>query len=784
LQPAGESVKQAAQSRIFRRFRIRVAGIVQGVGFRPFVYNLAREYGISGFVGNDSDGVFIEAQGDPEALAGFVRMIREGAPPLAEVDDISWEDIALQSRNGFHIRESVRGETMGTLISPDMAICSDCAEEMDDPLNRRYLYPFINCTNCGPRYSIIRAIPYDRPKTSMRDFEMCPDCRAEYDNPGDRRFHAQPNACEACGPWVTLYDAAGRKLQENGYAMVLVNKMIHRGHIVAVKGLGGFHLACDAHHRQTVERLRERKNREEKPLAVMAKDLDTAEQYVHLSPREKELLLSPRAPVVLAEKRPDSDLHDAIAPGNPRLGVMLPYTPLHKLLFHSALDLLVMTSGNYSEEPICIGNQDARERLKDIADEVLVHNRRILQRVDDSVVVVLRDRPRLIRRSRGYVPRPIGLLHQTPPILAVGAELKNTLAYSRGSEAFLSQHIGDLSNVRAMEFFHQTRDHLAAILEIEPSTIAYDLHPGYRATRWALDYADQTGIPAVGVQHHHAHMAAAMAEHGLDEPVIGIVLDGTGYGTDGCIWGGEVLLGDYGHAQRFARFEYLPMPGGDKAVREPWRMGLAYLRHTFGPEFTQYVPAGWQDLPVAQVAAMIDKSINAPLTSSCGRLFDGVAAICGGRTHISFQGQAAMEFQHRMGEAKSPGPLAYEIVRRGQRLEIKIAPVIRSVIDALREGADLAAVSRAFHEMLTDLFVDLAIRAREESRLGKVVLSGGVFQNTYLFQQLSTRLENAGFQVYLPGQVPANDGGISLGQLAVAQAVLAGGMNAPDYREM
>lgn len=775
-------MKPDVQDVALRRFRIRISGIVQGVGFRPFVYTLANTCNVSGFVGNDSEGVFLEAQGSPDALDTFIRMLREDAPPLAEVGEIFREEMPLQTSDGFHITPSVRSAAMATLISPDMAICADCAREMDDPMNRRYLYPFINCTNCGPRYSIIDSIPYDRPNTSMKDFEMCPDCLVEYKSPGDRRFHAQPNACEECGPWVTLYNSSGQTLQENGYALVLTNKLLSRGHILAIKGLGGFHLACDALHSLAIQRLRKRKNREEKPLAIMAKNLEIAERYVILTAAEKELLTSQRAPIVLAEKKKELTLPDVIASGNPRLGVMLPYTPLHKLLFHSSLNLLVMTSGNYSEEPICIENSEAIARLGNIADEVLVHNRRILQRIDDSVTMVLRQRPRLIRRSRGYVPRPIPLLHRTCPILATGAELKNTLGISKGNEAFISQHIGDLANVRAMEFFRQTSKHLPAILEVEPEVLAHDMHPGYRATRWAFEYAEQSGKPTIGVQHHHAHMASTMIEHRLDEPVIGITLDGTGYGTDGRIWGGEVLLGSYLKIRRFAHFEYVPMPGGEKAIWEPWRMGLSYLIHTFGTDFTDFLPECWHEFPVSQIAQMVSKNINAPLTSSCGRLFDGIAAICGGRTHISYEGQAAVEFQHHMGE-QSPGHSpGYKIIRRGNHLEVQIAPIVESIVKLAEEGANLGEVSWAFHEMLTNLFVDLSERARAELQLNIVVLSGGVFQNTYLFERLSRRLEEAGFKVYLPEQVPANDGGISLGQLAVAQAVVNNGVEQPEYQ--
>ncbi len=761
-----------------KRLHIQVTGIVQGVGFRPFVYNLAREKHLSGFVGNDSEGVFIEVQGGADDLDSFLDKLHRNPPPLSCIEEVSAQEIAPTKANGFHIQQSVKGETMSTFISPDMAVCADCAKELDDPRDRRYLYPFINCTNCGPRYSIISSTPYDRPNTSMRAFEMCSDCRAEYEYPADRRFHAQPNACPDCGPWVALRTLQGEILQKSEYAIVLTNKLLKHGHIVAIKGLGGFHLACNAHSRRAVDCLRQRKNREEKPLAVMVKDLATAEEYVVLSEREKRLLTSRQAPIVLAEKRSDREMHDQIAPGNPRLGMMLPYTPLHKLLFHSTTDMLVMTSGNYSEEPICIDTDDAQERLGDIADYMLVHNRDILQRVDDSVTIVLRGKPRIIRRSRGYVPRPIKLLHRTEPILAVGGELKNTLGYSTDNNAFISQHIGDLTNVRAMDFFHHTRNHLQSILEVEPEFIAYDLHPRYLSTQWATDQTEST---TVGIQHHHAHLASAMAENRLRDPVIGLIMDGTGYGMDGSVWGGEVLIGDYSRFRRFAHFENIPLPGGDKAIKEPWRMGASYLLHTFGDDYQRYVPSHWKKFPVAQIAQMIEKKINAPLTSSCGRLFDGIAALCGGRAKISYEAQAAVEFQHRMKPATTR-PLTYDLSRVNGHYEVLIAPIVEDVVKLSEAGAELPEISFRFHQMLVELFLDLVQRARSETGLERAALSGGVFQNTYLFEHLTHRLEDLGFEVFTHAQVPANDGGISLGQLAVAQALISAGNQQADYQ--
>jgi len=762
-----------------KRLKIQVSGIVQGVGFRPFVYNLAKEKNLSGFVGNDSNGVFIEAQGNESDIGEFLDVLENSPPPLSQVDSVFAEEIKVTTHNGFDIRESQNGQAMATLISPDMAVCDDCAGELKDSIDRRYLYPFINCTNCGPRYSIIFDIPYDRPNTSMDKFQMCPDCMKEYTDPANRRFHAQPNACETCGPWVEMRDNTGNKLQEKEYAVVFANQSLKRGAILAVKGLGGFHLACDAHNKQAVAELRKRKNREEKPLAVMVKDLETAQQYARLNDHDIALLSSQQAPIVLVKKR--KELSPNIAPGNPRIGLMLPYTPLHHLLFSSALDALVMTSGNFSEEPICIDNEDAIQRLGGIAEYFLVHNRDILQRVDDSVTIVLNDTPRLIRRSRGYVPRPVKLLRDSAHILAVGAELKNTLCYTKDDKAFISQHIGDLSNTRAMDFFHHTREHLKTILEIQPDVLAYDLHPGYLATKWALEESERAGLPAIGIQHHHSHLASVMAEHQIQEPVIGLIMDGTGYGTDGKIWGGEVLVGDYTNIDRFAHFEYVPEPGGDKAIREPWRMGLSYLYHTFGDQAEQYISEVWKELPTDQIFQMLEKGINSPETSSCGRLFDGISAIAGGSTHISYEGQSAIEFEHHMRQSDLPS-LEYAIEKIGGRYEFKIPPIVKSAIASLEKGATLGDVSYQFHEMLVELFTEVASIAREETGIKKVALSGGVFQNAYLFERLERRLESRGFDVITHSDVPTNDGGISLGQAAVAQAILNANVSGVNYQ--
>lgn len=761
-----------------KRLRIEVEGIVQGVGFRPFVYNLAREHGVSGFVRNDSSGVFIEAQGDDEAVTSFLETLRTSPPQLAEIESVNSREIAPLSHNGFTIRNSVKGESMSTLISPDVAICPDCTTELFSPNDRRYQYPFINCTNCGPRYSIISEIPYDRPNTSMAEFEMCRDCTEEYHNPADRRFHAQPNACPECGPWLTLFASHGEQISERANALDLTRELLKEGNILAIKGLGGFHLACDATSREAVNRLRDRKAREEKPLAVMMRDLETARRYADLTDAEERSLTSPQSPILLALKK--GEINEAVAPGNPRLGVMLPYTPLHHLLFGEEIDALVMTSGNYTEEPICIKNDEAMDRLGGIAEYLLMHNREILQRVDDSVVAFMGGEMRFLRRSRGYVPRPIPLMHNSPTILGVGAELKNTLCYTKGTQAFVSQHIGDLANTMALDFFHHTRTHLGEVLEVAPEMIVYDMHPGYLATNWAQKEAAESDLYAVGVQHHHAHMASAMMENQLVEPVIGLNLDGTGYGTDGSIWGGEVLVGDYTDVRRFAHFETVPLPGGDKAIREPWRMGLSYLWHAYGNEYQKYIPDYWKELPVHPVSQMIEREVNTVQTSSAGRLFDGVAALAGGRTHVNYEAQAAMELEFAMTQTDRAS-LEYEITERGRHFEVLISPIIRSVIDRINSGADFAEVSTLFHQLMVRIFTDLANRARRETGIENIVLSGGVFQNYEIFSSLLSRLSEDGFQVYTHRKVPANDGGISLGQVAVGQALYRTGRAQVNY---
>ena len=751
--------------------------MVQGVGFRPFVYRLAQKYGLTGYVLNDSRGVEIEVEGEEGNLKLFLEEMKSSPPPLAKILTIKVQHLPPALFTDFRIKESRTGEEHSTLISPDIGICEDCLRELFDPGDRRYRYPFINCTNCGPRYTITRDIPYDRPNTSMAVFPMCPECQREYNDPADRRFHAQPNACPACGPQVQLLDASGQGVPSSDPVLKTI-ELLREGKIVAIKGLGGFHLAVDATDDRAVMRLRERKHREEKPLAVMSPGLKEISSYAEVSPREEILLTSPQRPIVLLRKRYPNPISQYVAPRNGYFGVMLPYTPLHYLILRDNFLALVMTSGNISEEPIAIDNREALERLGGIADYFLIHNRDIYLRSDDSVYRVVRGKPLPIRRSRGYVPLPVFLNKEAPQILGCGGELKNTICLTKGRNAFLSQHIGDMENLRTFRFFQKTIEHLKRILEIEPGVVAYDLHPGYLSTQWALE---QRGVQLVGIQHHHAHIASCLAENGVEERVIGIALDGTGYGTDGRVWGGEVLIADLKGFQRAGHFQYLPMPGGEKAVKEPWRMGVSYLYWVYGEEFrnlniefVRRIDRGRLDV----ILRMLRRGVNSPLTSSCGRLFDGIASLLGLRDRVSFEGQAAMELEMQLwGKAESAlteESYPFELREEKEVILIPYRPIIRKVVEDLSRGAGRRVISLRFHNTLIELFLEVCRRIRERTGIEKVALSGGCFQNLYLLTRLWERLEGEGFEVYTHSQVPPNDGGISLGQVAVAAA--GGGM--------
>jgi len=749
------------------RKAIEVSGIVQGVGFRPYIYRLAGERQLTGSICNTAAGVSIEVQGPPAAVDDFLARLPAEAPPLARIIDISVREIPCNGDLGFRIIATHRGEPVSTLISPDVAVCVDCLREMFDSADRRYRYPFINCTNCGPRFTIVRNIPYDRPFTSMAAFRMCSACQAEYDDPSNRRFHAQPNACWTCGPQVELWDLVGKRVEAADPIAETVTRL-QRGDVVAIKGLGGFHLACDATNADAVRTLRERKRRVEKPFAVMVPDVSTAERFCEVDEAARQLLLSPQRPIVLTLRRKDTAVADEVAPFNRYLGVFLPYTPLHHLLFSEGnFSALVMTSANMSEEPICIANDEAVRRLQKLADCFLVHNREILLRCDDSVTRVSGGRSRQLRRSRGFVPVPVFLSEEVPSVLAVGGELKNTICLTKGRHAFLSQHIGDLENAESYSFFEEAIEHLQRILEITPVAIAYDLHPSYFSTGWALA---QSGLPQIGVQHHHAHIASCMAENHLDGQVIGIALDGTGYGTDGRIWGGEVLLADYSGFERAAHLAYVPLPGGEAAIREPWRMAVAYLVRHFGCDFVRGLPLV-ADVPPKNLNVlfrMMEQGINSPLTSSCGRLFDAVAALAGIRHRVNYEAQAAIELEMAIANSSDESAYPFELVPEGEGWTIDTRGLFEALLRDLGRDVSLADISRRFHNGLVEVLAELASRLREKSGLQRVCLSGGTFQNAYLFERVCERMGKENFQVFSHGEVPAGDGGLSLGQALVA----------------
>ncbi len=763
--PASLTPPPAGPDRRIAR-RAEVNGIVQGVGFRPFVFQLAGRHGVAGEVANTSSGVCIRLEGGETRVDAFLRDLTETCPPLAKITDLSVFPDAIQGRSDFAIVQSRGRAAMTTLISPDVSVCADCLREMTDPEDRRFHYPFINCTNCGPRYTIIDDTPYDRPNTSMKHFPMCDRCRAEYDDPFDRRFHAQPNACPACGPRVELLDNRRRPVPGNDPVRAAA-ELLRQGRILAVKGLGGFHLAADAENQEAVERLRRRKRREEKPLALMAPDLETIRRFADVTPEEEALLTSHRRPIVLLRKKTPNAIAGAVSPNNRYFGVMLPYTPLHHLLLMQGFPALVMTSGNLSEAPIAIDNADAFDRLAEIADFFLVHNRDIYIRCDDAIVTRAAGAARFIRRSRGYVPEPVFLAKRLPNILACGAELKNTVCLVREDRAFLSQHIGDIENRLSAEFFESTIDHMKRILDIAPAVIAHDMHPDYFSARYALE---QRGVRKIAVQHHHAHIASCMAENRIEGPVIGLALDGTGYGTDGAVWGGEVLLVDRGGFERKAHIAYLPMPGGAAAIKEPWRMAVSYLHQTFGEEMQAL------DLPVLKridpkkvdfMVQMIRKRVNAPDTSSLGRLFDGVAALLGLRTHVHYEGQAAVELEMTAADAEAP-PYAVEWTTSGDVLEIPFQPVIRGVVRDIQKGVKPEIISRRFHETVIRVFADVCRRIGDQTGVREAALSGGAFQNALLLTGMIKALEKENFTAYAHTQVPANDGGVSLGQAWVA----------------
>jgi hydrogenase maturation protein HypF len=747
------------------RKQIRIEGIVQGVGFRPFVYRIATARELAGSVCNDSRGVLIEIEGRKTLVDAFLRALRDELPPLASISAMEVSERPVSGEAGFAIVESRSGSARSAQIAPDTHVCTDCLQELFDPRDRRYRYPFINCTNCGPRYSIVTGIPYDRPLTTMVDFPMCPTCTQEYRDPRSRRFHAQPNACADCGPRLSFRDEQGRPLLCDDPLAETV-KRLRQGRIVAIKGLGGYHLAVDATSTAAVARLRQRKLRDEKPFALMVFSPERVRRYARLTALEERILTGVERPIVLLEQRPDAPISPLVAPRNRYFGVMLPCTPLHYLLLEQ-FPALVMTSGNRSDEPVAFADSDATERLDGIADAYLVHNRRIHIRSDDSIVRALAGEPLMLRRSRGFAPRGVALPQSQASVLAVGGELKNSICLTHGARAYLSHHIGDLKNQDAVDALQQAIDHLQGILQLQPRIVAHDLHPDYLSNRVAEALP---GMTAVAVQHHHAHLAGCMADNGVERETLGVIFDGVGYGSDGHIWGGEFLLGDYTGFRRVGQLAYLPMPGGDAATREPWRMAVSYLMQAFGADFPAALLS--DEIRPAQLnllKQMIAKRLNAPLTSSCGRLFDAVAALAGIRNRVSYEGQAALELEMALAaDAGQAGSYGFAIRRAGDLLLVDAAPMIRQLVADLTRRVGISMLSARFHNGLARAVVEVCGTLRSEIGARPVALSGGVFQNRYLTERTLELLREEDFEVLVHRQVPPNDGGLALGQAVIA----------------
>jgi hydrogenase maturation protein HypF len=746
-----------------KRYLIKVAGIVQGVGFRPYIFRLADRLQLSGFVNNNSEGVVIEVEGPDNKINHFLKTLKDQPPPLAQLTHLDITEVNLKNDESFQIQKSKSTDQKSTLISPDISTCEDCRTELLDTSDRRYLYPFINCTNCGPRYTIISDIPYDRPKTSMSKFKLCDICQEEYDNPLDRRFHAQPNACPVCGPSLEFIDSQQNVSTDK--PIEKLNNSLLSGKIAAIKGLGGFHLAVDPMNDRAVKRLRERKHRFEKPLALMVKDIETANKYVYTDETTVNLLSSLHRPIVLCKKKPDCDLSTDISIDNDYFGIMFPYSPLHELIFQCGdFDVLVMTSANLSEEPICYENQECLEQMGSIADCFLIHNREIYIRCDDSVMQVWNGNPHFIRRSRGYSPRPIILSKAGSSVLAVGGQLKNTICMTKDNYAFISQHIGDLENLKTLKAFEHTVEHLQKIFEIKSKVYIRDLHPDYLSSKWV---EDQKNLSSRSVQHHYAHILSVMAEHHIEHDLIGIALDGTGYGEDGAVWGGEVITCNLNSFKRKAHFEYLPMPGGEKAILEPWRMGVSYLIKYLndGEDLAQTFFSDRQ-FNLNIITKAIEKKINAPETSSCGRLFDAVAAILGIKNVVAYEGQAAIKLESLALKADSsiPDIDSFELIKNDDKYLMTPNKILRKIADLKKSNDDIAGISRAFHLALVDVFTRVAEIIRSDTGLNKIALSGGCFQNMLLLKELSDSLKRKNFHVFTNREVPVNDGGISLGQ--------------------
>jgi hydrogenase maturation protein HypF len=784
--------KAAKQS--LKSASISVRGIVQGVGFRPFVYGLAVKHNLKGWVYNTSEDVKIEVEGAAEALRQFKRELETNAPPLAYIESIAIEHHPPRGYKNFEIRQSQAQAGKYQLISPDVATCQACLGELLNPQDRRYRYPFTNCTNCGPRFTIIENMPYDRPKTTMRYFQMCPQCQAEYDNPLDRRFHAQPNACPKCGPRVQLVDNRGNLVTESN-PIAAASQLLKEGKILAIKGLGGFLLACDATNDTAIKTLRQRKKRPSKPLAIMVATVEEAKKHCYVSPEEEKLLTSPQSPIVLMKWRENSSVSREVAPNLRFLGVMLPYTPLHHILLRDTGLPLVMTSGNLSEEPIARDNDEALRRLSGIADYFLIHNRDIYSRYDDSVAMVERGTSQLIRRARSYAPYPIRLPFKTRQVLGCGGEEKNTFCLTKDNYAFVSQHIGDMENMETLEHFDSTISLYKRLFHIQPEIVACDLHPDYLATKYARELGE-SGIKLVPVQHHHAHIASCLADNGLESPVIGVAFDGTGMGTDGNIWGGEFLVADYRNFRRAGHLEYLPLPGGAAAIKRPYRTAIGYILTLLGENALNAVIAtlngvkGKQsqlasigqvsEVEIDVIKRQIERRINSPLSSSMGRLFDAISALLGIKGEIDYEGQAAVELEmaaypsviarsvsdEAISDVRESYP--YRIVEdEGLRI-VHLGGLLSAVIEDLHQGISQGEISVKFHNTVARMINEMCRLIADDTDITQVALSGGVFQNRLLLRKTVSLLESSGFQVFTHRQVPCNDGDVSLGQAVIA----------------
>jgi hydrogenase maturation protein HypF len=780
----GSTQQQSPQARL----KMTVRGAVQGVGFRPFIYRLAVELHLNGWVNNTARGVFVEVEGAREQLDQFLLRVEREKPAISFIQSLESSFADPVGYAGFEIRKSDGAEEKTALVMPDIATCPECLREIFEVGNRRFEYPFTNCTNCGPRYTIIESLPYDRPRTTMKKFTMCAECAREYGDPANRRFHAQPNACPECGPQLELWDLTGAVLARRKAALDAAVEAIRAGKIVGVKGLGGFHLMVDAHNEDAVRRLRERKHREEKPFALMCPKLEDVLLECEVTPLEERLLRSPESPIVLVRRRGNaaSAIAASVAPGNPMLGVMLPYTPLHHLLLRKLGAPVVATSGNLSDEPICVDELDALERLRGIADMLLVHDRPILRHVDDSIVRVMAGREMVMRRARGFAPLPVQLSQEMPVLLGVGAHQKNTVALSVGRQVFLSQHIGDLETEQASAAFERVVKSLEELYGVSPQRVACDLHPNYVST----EYAQRICAEPIGVQHHYAHVLACMAENEMTAPALGVAWDGSGWGPDGTVWGGEFLLVDDGGYTRIVRLRPFRLAGSERAVREPRRCGLSLLFETFGEEAFErgeLMPVG--AFPAAErkiVAAMLRQGLNSPWSSSAGRLFDAVAALIGVRQISRYEGQAAMELEWlaaRSGESGSYDFAITEPADEGKAAELDWAPMVHGIVADVERGEEQEAMARRFHNTLAEMIAAVVVRTSATLPVAlPVALSGGCFQNRLLTELTIARLEADGVKVYWHQRVPPNDGGIALGQVVAAARQLRFEENAEEQR--